>query len=64
MAAFLCQGLFDRFPNVRVAVIESGTGWVPSLVKKLKKALWPEPDGVRVGPDREAARARLGGAVL
>jgi predicted TIM-barrel fold metal-dependent hydrolase len=37
MAAMVCQGLFDRFPNVRVATIESGADWVPPLLKKLSK---------------------------
>jgi predicted TIM-barrel fold metal-dependent hydrolase len=37
MAAMVCQGLFDRFPNVRVATIESGADWVPPLLKKLGK---------------------------
>ena len=37
MAALVCQGVFDRFPNVRVASIEAGAEWVLPLVKKLKK---------------------------
>ena len=37
MAAMVCQGLFDRFPNVRVATIESGADWVAPLLKKLSK---------------------------
>jgi predicted TIM-barrel fold metal-dependent hydrolase len=37
LAAMVCQGLFDRFPNVRVATIESGADWVPPLLKKLDK---------------------------
>jgi predicted TIM-barrel fold metal-dependent hydrolase len=43
MAALVCQGLFDRFPNVRVASIESGAEWVPILIKKLKKAYGQMP---------------------
>jgi predicted TIM-barrel fold metal-dependent hydrolase len=37
MAALVCQGVFDRFPNVRVASIEAGSEWVLPLVKKLHK---------------------------
>jgi predicted TIM-barrel fold metal-dependent hydrolase len=37
MAALLCQGLFDRFPRVRVASIEAGAEWVTPLISKLKK---------------------------
>jgi len=37
MAALVCHGVFDRFPNVRVATIESGCEWVLNLNKKLTK---------------------------
>lgn len=29
MAAFLCSGIMDRYPNLRAAVLESGFGWLP-----------------------------------
>jgi predicted TIM-barrel fold metal-dependent hydrolase len=38
MAALVCHGLFDRFPNLRIASIETGSSWVVPLLKKLKKA--------------------------
>ena len=50
MAAFLCQGLFDRFPNVRVASIEAGAGWVSVLIKKLKKAYSQMPGSFQSDP--------------
>jgi predicted TIM-barrel fold metal-dependent hydrolase len=37
MAALVCHGVFHRFPNVRVASIESGSDWVLTLQKKFKK---------------------------
>jgi predicted TIM-barrel fold metal-dependent hydrolase len=43
MAALVCQGLFDRFPRIRVATIESGAEWVPTLIKKLKKVYGQMP---------------------
>jgi predicted TIM-barrel fold metal-dependent hydrolase len=43
MAALVCQGLFDRFPKVRVASIEAGAEWVPALNKKLKKVYGQMP---------------------
>jgi predicted TIM-barrel fold metal-dependent hydrolase len=43
MAALVCQGLLDRFPNIRVASIESGADWVPVLLKKLKKVYGQMP---------------------
>jgi predicted TIM-barrel fold metal-dependent hydrolase len=43
MAALICQGVFDRFPNVRVASIEAGAEWVPVLAKKLAKVYGQNP---------------------
>jgi predicted TIM-barrel fold metal-dependent hydrolase len=50
MAALVCQGLFDRFPNVRVASIESGGEWIPALVKKLKKVYGQNPSAFASDP--------------
>jgi predicted TIM-barrel fold metal-dependent hydrolase len=36
MAAFVCHGLYDRHPNLRVACIENGGMWVPHLVHELE----------------------------
>jgi predicted TIM-barrel fold metal-dependent hydrolase len=38
LAALICHGVFERHPRVRVATIECGSEWAPSLVRKLKKA--------------------------
>ncbi len=37
MAALVCHGVFHRHPGVRVAVIESGSGWVGELAKRFRK---------------------------
>ncbi len=50
MAALVCQGLFDRFPRIRVASIEAGASWVPILLKKLKKAYGQMPTGFASDP--------------
>jgi predicted TIM-barrel fold metal-dependent hydrolase len=50
LAALVCQGLFDRFPNVRVATIESGAEWVPLLLKKLAKAYGQMPSAFASDP--------------
>ncbi len=50
MAALVCHGLFDRFPRIRVASIESGASWVPVLMKKLKKAYMQMPGGFASDP--------------
>jgi predicted TIM-barrel fold metal-dependent hydrolase len=38
VASFIGEGIFARFPNLRLATIESGSDWVGPLFKKLKKA--------------------------
>jgi predicted TIM-barrel fold metal-dependent hydrolase len=38
MAAMICHGAFDRHPNLKVAAIELGAGWVPDLLRRLKIA--------------------------
>jgi len=38
MASMIGGGVFARFPNVRVATIESGSTWVSGLLKRLTKA--------------------------
>ncbi|MGO8871052.1 MAG: amidohydrolase family protein [Acidimicrobiales bacterium] len=50
MAALVCQGVFDRFPNVRVASIEAGADWVPDLIKKLTKVYGQSPMGFASDP--------------
>jgi predicted TIM-barrel fold metal-dependent hydrolase len=37
MASMLVDGVFYRFPELRVASIENGSDWVALLVKRLKK---------------------------
>jgi predicted TIM-barrel fold metal-dependent hydrolase len=36
MASLMADKLFERFPNIRVATIETGSGWVGPLLKKLR----------------------------
>jgi predicted TIM-barrel fold metal-dependent hydrolase len=36
MAAFVCHGLYDRHPNLRIACIENGGMWVPHLMHELE----------------------------
>ena len=35
MAAFVCHGVFARFPELRVASIEAGGEWIPAFVEHL-----------------------------
>ncbi len=36
MASLMADRLFERFPNLRVATIETGSGWVAPLLKRLR----------------------------
>jgi uncharacterized protein len=35
MAALLCSGAMDRYPNLRLAVLESGFGWLPFWARRM-----------------------------
>jgi predicted TIM-barrel fold metal-dependent hydrolase len=35
LAAFLGAGILDRYPNIRVAVLESGFGWLPFWARRM-----------------------------
>jgi predicted TIM-barrel fold metal-dependent hydrolase len=43
MAAFVCHGVFDRHPKLKVASLELGAGWVPELVRRLKASYGKTP---------------------
>ncbi|MEY2524432.1 MAG: uncharacterized protein QOJ66_2997, partial [Ilumatobacteraceae bacterium] len=38
LAATLQWGLFDRFPNLKLTMIESGAGWLPHFVHRMDEA--------------------------
>ena len=56
LAALICHGLFDRFPGIRVATIESGSYWVAPLLSKLKKAYGQMPMNFKTDPVEELQR--------
>ncbi|MGH9136369.1 MAG: amidohydrolase family protein [Acidimicrobiales bacterium] len=43
IAGLVCDGVFTRFPRVRVATIESGSDWVALLARSLAKAYKQRP---------------------
>jgi predicted TIM-barrel fold metal-dependent hydrolase len=53
MASLLADDLFDRFPNLRVATIETGSGWVKPLLKKLRSTSIMVPDAFRSDPHEQ-----------
>jgi predicted TIM-barrel fold metal-dependent hydrolase len=50
MAALICHGVFQRFPNVRVASVEMGSEWVPFLLKKLERSFGQSPGAYAEDP--------------
>ena len=58
ITALVAHGVFDRFPNVRVATIESGSEWVGSLLKKMAKSYSQSPSSWPGGEDPVAVVRR------
>ena len=52
VAALVCDGLFDRFPTLKVAIVESGAGYVQYLMDRLdeKYARFARPSPLRRRP--------------
>lgn len=50
IAALVCGGLFDRHPRLRVATIESGSYWVPLLLKRFEKVYGQMPFAFQQDP--------------
>ena len=50
LAALFCGGLLDRHKNLRIATIETGSSWVPGLLKRLQKAYGQMPFAFRQDP--------------
>jgi predicted TIM-barrel fold metal-dependent hydrolase len=50
IAALLAHGLFNRFDNLRVATIESGSEWVGELIPKLRKSFKQIPSAWGADP--------------
>jgi predicted TIM-barrel fold metal-dependent hydrolase len=50
IASFFADNLFVRFPNLRVATIETGSDWVEPLIKKLGSVHVMAPDAFQEDP--------------
>ena len=50
MAAFLCHGVFSRFPDLRVASIENGGNWVVPFLDHLTEVHRKMPQGFAEDP--------------
>ena len=56
MAALVCHGLYERFPRLRVATIESGSSWVAPLIASLKKTYGQMPKSFQTDPVEQLRR--------
>jgi predicted TIM-barrel fold metal-dependent hydrolase len=56
LSALISGGVFHRHPNLRVAIIESGAGWVPPLLKSLGKVFGQQPRAFKEDPKETFAR--------
>ncbi len=60
LTSMMIYGVFERFPKLRVAYLESGCGWVPYLADRLdeswehRRKRWPYP--TEQSPKRNHAR--------
>jgi predicted TIM-barrel fold metal-dependent hydrolase len=50
LTAFVCHGLFQRFPNVRIATIETGSNWVTPLLHVLDSVYGKRPQDFAEDP--------------
>jgi predicted TIM-barrel fold metal-dependent hydrolase len=50
VASLLADRLFERFSNLRVATIETGSGWVKPLLKRLQKVVVQAPTAFGADP--------------
>jgi predicted TIM-barrel fold metal-dependent hydrolase len=50
MGALICHGLFERFPNLRIASVEQGSNWVPWLLQTFRRVYGQSPQGFAENP--------------
>ncbi|AZI37643.1 hypothetical protein NT2_06_02620 [Caenibius tardaugens NBRC 16725] len=50
IAALICDGLFDRFPDLRIVSVENGAKWVGSLIETLEHVYGQMPQKFRSDP--------------
>ena len=61
-AGMLAHGVFDRFPNLRVAFLEGGASWIPFMMDRLDRSYHDghkqlDRDGALIGGPAEGEKA-------
>jgi predicted TIM-barrel fold metal-dependent hydrolase len=62
MTTIVCGGVLERFPRLRVALLEAGAGWAPYFVDRLDEHWEHRPDempGITKAPSAYLAEGRL-----
>jgi predicted TIM-barrel fold metal-dependent hydrolase len=50
LSALVCHGVFDRFPDVRIAVLENGASWLEPLLKRFEHVYSKMPQAFKQDP--------------
>ena len=50
ITALICHGLFERFPNIRIATVETGSNWVGPLLHGLASVYGKRPQQLAEDP--------------
>jgi predicted TIM-barrel fold metal-dependent hydrolase len=50
LASLVCHGVFDRFPDVRVASLENGAAWLEPLLGRLESTYHKMPNAFKKNP--------------
>lgn len=50
VTALICHGLFQRFPNLRIATIETGSNWVAPVLHNLESVYGKRPQQMAENP--------------
>ncbi len=50
LAAFICHGVFHRFPNIRVVSLENGSSWLEPLMQRIDATYHKMPSSFKGNP--------------
>jgi len=67
LAAFVCSGIMDRYPNIRYAILESGFGWLPFWGKRMDDQvvyMGTVAEGLKYKPSEYLASGRFFSSII